>query len=284
MVLTMLNPAPQNCRDVAKNENLEKELQVDKVGPKPVEILDGAFNEATDDAEYTNMKFKMKSISHWPYHCPIASCRQVLGVNCILSHCLVDHTSDLWMKGVQCKEIYNKQRTIIEIDVGKIEFNKSICLGCIMYAGLAENDRKTLPGIRGLCAQNAFLPPMYMQYKNHMPILIMCCSTSWKEWISRRELRNKFENSNHKGKELLVFWLTGPETAKPVHLIMTVYSKNLLYSKSVILSVKPLREPQHPKAFFVKEANYLMLTAGEIEKVTEQYSARLNLDFIIKEF
>lgn len=140
------------------------------------------------------------------------------------------------------------------------------------------------PSERGICKNNAFLPKPYEHLVPHLPILIMACQTSWSALLGNRKEENKLLKPNLVNQELLVLWLTSPQTVKPIHCTVTVYDKLMLSSRGCIMQIRDLNAEQSPADFMPKETNFMRLSHGDINILSQERTENIHMEIMINEY
>ncbi|KAI8118922.1 hypothetical protein FF38_10194 [Lucilia cuprina] len=234
-----------------------------------------------NDRKSLQKRKSLLSLTRTPVQCPISICNRTLGVTFVLSHFLRDHNEDF---GVPCQEIYAEKPSVLIFDPTNLDFHENVCLGILAYGGHA-NDSSSRPTERGLCINNAFLPKPYEHLTSHLPILIMACRTSWSTLLNIKDkLKGNIHNPNSINQELLVIWLASVQTVRPIYCTVTVYDKEMVSSRSLIMQIRDLNHTQNPEEFMLKETNCMRLSHGEINILTQSLIDCINMEILINEF
>lgn len=240
---------------------------------------------------------RLVGICRSPVHCPVAACRQMIGVTTVLTHFLRDHRPSI---GEEFQEIGVDQRSLVVLHERFFALDNDTAVICVLvYAGTPS--RGGTPVDVGLCRPNSFLPERYNRFTNHLPILILGCRCDATALLAdrlfaasvtaeRRATSGAKSDCNDSDDKLLVIWLATVQTIRPLHCTITVFNADLRTSRSAIVRVRSLKDSQDPVSFLATETDYLALNSGELRlmrgkrgSMVSSSSGTMELEIIVHE-
>lgn len=254
------------------------------------ELKSGAFHyepKVTGPADLWELKNKvikpsesLKNISRSPIQCPVKKCNQTVGLTFVLLHFLRDHIQDY---PVDCQEIFHGKQSVMLFKEQIFEHCENLCLGMLVYGGHLENP-DSRPGLCGICRPNSFLFGNNQCLVNHLPIVIMACKTSLSYLIEDKTLAEQLADPSDRSKDILIIWLSAMETTCLMHCTITVFNEDMSTSRSTIVEIRNLRDSQEPMTFLSKEANYLVLSRGEIDLLSSDGNKPIKIEILVHDF
>ena len=113
----------------------------------------------------------------------------------------------------------------------------------------------------------------------------MTCRTSWSALLdNKKDVERNIHNPNYISQELMVIWLASVQTVKPIHCTVTLYDKAMTSSRSAILKIRDLNDAQNPQEFMLKDTNYIRLSHGEINILSQQGNECIHMEIMINEY
>lgn len=236
---------------------------------------------------------RLVDICRSPVHCPVAECRQMIGVTTVLTHFLRDHRPAI---GEEFQEIGAEQRSLLVLHERYFARNAdTTAIGVLVYAGRRAGET---PVDCGLCRPNSFLPERYSRFTNHLPILILGCRCEATALLADREfadaaakeveeegMHEEQSTASEADDKMLVIWLATVQTIRPLHCTITVFNADMRTSRSAIVRVRSLKDAQDPVDFLATETDYLALSAGELRLLRDddRSSGTIELEIIVHE-
>ncbi|XP_037934362.1 uncharacterized protein LOC119673451 [Teleopsis dalmanni] len=225
-------------------------------------------------------KIHYLGVKHYPVRCPVDACNEAFDPDELLSHIFYKHTTDNVIRRYGINEIHNNQTAKMHFKDTDLQPTKAVCIGCVLYVSAVKKSIIIPPDLP-FCNANTFLHQKYAKYKNHAPIMIMASLTTWAALLLSKPLKVKCKADKVQDPSLLltVIWLVGTKINKPFNVCLTLFSENMLNSKSAILKVRPIYEAQKPCHFLRHHINYMLLSKGELDLLSNNGRTNIKIEF-----
>lgn len=113
----------------------------------------------------------------------------------------------------------------------------------------------------------------------------MACRTSWSALLGNNEkLEGNIHNPNYITQEVLILWLASVQTVKPIHCTVTVFDKLMTSSRSSIMKIRDLNDVQNRQELMLKDTNFIRLSHGEINILSQQRVECIHMEIMINEY
>lgn len=232
-------------------------------------------NELASSIKPADKPRRLVDISREPIACPQSDCKnKVIGYSSILSHFLFEHPD------IQHIEAFCDSFTTLEMSHSSLGYTQSTITALLLYGGKDENH---LPGRVGLSIPNGFLMNRNIRFENHFPIFVMVSKTHYSALYGGNHFLQEKDCPHQPKEEILVLWLTSPEILQPLTATITFLNAEHTCSKSQVLKIRDIREPQRPEEFLDKDCDFMWLKSYDIKLFAHGRHGVIAVEIVIHE-
>lgn len=247
-------------------------------------------------------ELNVEQLSRVPIRCPLSGCLATISSLDILCHMLIQHLRPSPGKE-ELHLAYENERCILLFDLSRLPPRKTICLGVLLYCGKRDHP-DGLPGKRGLCHLNRFLPEAENELllAEYLPVVILVRRCYFFEWLDKKKKdpapvfedmsdwtrKNVTYEADKDELDMFLFWTQSVSCTRPLHVTMTAYDRTMSECRSGFRQVvnSGMIRPESDGKELPKSKHALWVTCSEMEQMGKGKGGdkkSVNLELILHE-